>query len=514
MKKEYFINHPDFLVNYLYNKLSRQSKNQFYLNFTDISYDLSGYIEDHYNNYIMSNKINRYDIYVSPETISHLNSLSRDYIKIYKWLKRDDLISKLKEECKKYNATYVLTPAKRAYFSNKGLSDTVIDRINNSYKEWKYIRGYKTFIDAENANVHKYLSDMTHTNCIIATSFNDIEYEINPKKKKNYISFRATNQLTATKNDLEPKYENEWISKKEQDFRQLRSEFLANYPDYVDLGDMSSNFPNLINCIRTGKYTDEDFHSKVAEEYGISRSVAKMAAVRCCFNSHKRDILYGLLDGADLDKLETELSYMEYSGLFYINRKKKNIMIAKGHTIEECYEFFSNNTSNKFFKWCNDFLTSWDACHNIYSNDYCPSLLAEFSSAIEMNVIAEAAEKGIKIINAYDHAYCLNGINYDWKGKYKEWAERLLPGLLEAMKKDQLNYKVKKEKISANVITKLGKKNALGKKNSLGKKNAAKNEVREFIRTHNYDINLAQKQFGWDKNVKSYWNRLIKNGKI
>ena len=305
--------------------------------------------------------------------------------------------------------------------------------------------------------------------------------------------------------NLEPKSKYPWENNT-KDISQLRSEFLAGYPNWVDLGDMSSNLPNLINCLKTGKYTNEDFHTKVAKENGISRNVAKMASIRCCFNATKVDILQGLLHGVNMTLVAKELEMMRESGLFYWN-KKGELKIQKGRTLEECHEFFSNNTSNEFFNYCNDMLTSWDACHATYHNNYCPSLLAEFSSAIETSIIKEAAEKGIFIVNAYGHGYCLNGIDYDWKGKYKEWSERLLPGLLEAMEKDKLGA-VQEKKRSIQSM------NMLGKQNSKGKQNAAKNEVREFIKTHNYDINLAQKQFGWDSDKKAYWNRLIKQGKI
>ena len=523
MKQEYLKAHPDFLANYLYNKLAHSPKNQFNLNFTDISLDLSNYIEANYSNYISVSKVNRYDIYVPEETIFHLNALNRDYIKFYTWLKRDLLLSELNNECNKLNANYVMSEAKKEYFRSKGLADSAIDTIDNLYKEWKAIRGYRTSRDTVNFNTHTYLNNITNSNVITINGSNkQVEFHCKPDlktkgKSQKYNSFRATNDLTATRNDLEPKSKYSWENST-TDVRQLRSEFLADYPDYVDLGDMSSNFPNLINCIRTGKYTDEDFHSKVANENGISRSVAKMAAVRCCFNATKVNILQGLLHGVNMSSITVQLEAMKDSGLFYWKKNKKSdiyeLMIQDCRTVEECHNFFSRAAASfpedTFFNYCNDMLTSWDACHNTYHNDYCPSLLAEFSSAIETSIIKEAAEKGIIIVNAYDHGYCLNGINYDWKGKYKEWAERLLPGLLEAMERDRLGIIPKEVLKKENIMSVM----SLGNKNCLGKKNAAKNEVREFIRTHNYDINLAQKQFGWDKNVKKYWNSLIKQGKI
>lgn len=509
MKHSYINTHQDFLYNYLYNKLSHQYKSQFNLNFTDISLDLSEYIETTYSEYIRVDKVSRYNLYVPEETIMHLNALGRDYIKFYTWLKRDDLLSKLKEKCAYYNANYVLSDAKRRWLKDNGLSDSVIDKIGNAYEEWKAIRGYKTSKNTINYNVHTYLNTISNNNVITINAYNKaLDFSCVPtekvKGKNKYNSFRVTNNLTTTRNDLEPKKKYYW-ERLCEDRRALRSDFLTEY-NYVDLGDMSANFPNLINCIRTGKYTDEDFHTKIAEENGISRSVAKMTAVRCCFNATKVNILQGLLNSVDLSLISNELKIMEKSGLLYWKKNNRsetyNLMIQKGHNIEECHNFFMQEAETyKFFRYCADMLTSWDVCHEVYSNDFCPSLLAEYSSAIETSVIREAMKHGVIIANAYDHAYCLNSKKYDWKGEYKKWAEKLLPCLLEAMEKDRSHEKVPMKKSMVSIA-------------GLRNKNTVKTEVRDFLKTHNYDVDLAQKEFNWDRKVKAYWKRLVKEGKI
>lgn len=251
--------------------------------------------------------------------------------------------------------------------------------------------------------------------------------------------------------------------------------------------DFSDNLPNLINCIQTGEYTDEDFHAKIAEENGISRSVAKMAAVRCCFNATKFDILQDLLHDVDLSSISTELEIMRNSGLFYWDEETYDLMIQKGHTIEECHSFFMQESEDTFFKYCSDMLTSWDACHDTYHNDLCPSVLAEYSSAVKDNVIREATCD-----------------NYNWNGKYKEWAERLLPNLLEAIDGKKSDVK----KVNMNSLL------HQGTKYGLGNKSRCNYEIREFLKMHNYDVNLAQKVFNWNRSRKWVWNNLIKQGKI
>lgn len=257
-----------------------------------------------------------------------------------------------------------------------------------------------------------------------------------------------------------------------------------NHQDFLD------NLPNLINCIRTGEYTDEDFHTKIAEENGISRSVAKMAAVRCCFNATKIDILQDLLHNVDLSSISTELEMMRNSGLFCWDEETYDLMIQKGHTIEECHNFFMQEEEDMFFKYCSDMLTSWDACHDIYHNDLCPSLLAEYSSTIETNIIREA-----------------DGNNYDWKGKYKEWVERLLPVLLEAINREKSDV----APVKMHSLLFQGNKHGL---RSIGNKGNRNREVRDFLKTHNYDVKLAQKVFGLSREMKYYWNLLIRRGEI
>ena len=163
-------------------------------------------------------------------------------------------------------------------------------------------------------------------------------------------------------------------------------------------------YPNLVNCLRTGEYTNEDFHTKISQEYCISREIAKMAAVRCCFNCKKTDILYDLLSVDNLNS--SEIERMKESGLFIIDNK--TIKIANGHNITEIHEFFSDNKDDGFFNYCNNFLTSWDVCSIVYKNNYPPSLLAEYSSIIGMNALRK-------------------------EYYYKVWAERLSPKVLASI---------------------------------------------------------------------------------
>ena len=229
-------------------------------------------------------------------------------------------------------------------------------------------------------------------------------------------------------------------------------------------------YPNLVNCLRTGEYTNEDFHTKISQEYCISREIAKMAAVRCCFNCKKTDILYDLLSVDNLNS--SEIERMKESGLFIIDNK--SIKIANGHNITEIHEFFSDNKDDGFFNYCNNFLTSWDVCSIVYKNNYPPSLLAEYSSIIGMNALRK-------------------------EYYYKVWAERLSPKVLASIEN---NISFQRNKTSLRKIA-----NALSK-------NAIKNEVRDFLIKNNYNIELASKKFNWDINNKMYWGRLIEEGII
>lgn len=450
-----------FIEQYLYNKFIHSAKSKgFFLNFSDISHDLSGFIGRNYSDYIATKKIPLTEVpTLTPDTLKKLKMLHRDSLTEYNWTNREDLLANLKEI---YNdPDYCLKETKKQRLLDAGVSEKAIAKIKNDYVEWKSFeqlrfREKKNCINDAIATFIFY--DITPK--IVELNLDDddlgLEYNFNLKvKNKNkmyYYSGRAFNNMCFTRNDLEPREKNPW-DKTIVDQRENRSEYFKKLEELgyyiIDLGDMSSNFPNMLNCIKTGKYEDIDFHSIVAEENGISRKVAKMAAVRCCFNSRKIDVLYGLLDGVDLDKIKYELDEMESSGIFYIENNK--LRLKKGMKVSDAHEFFSERSDNEFFKYCCDFLTSWDACNVKYKNNLAPSDLSLITSAVEINIIYEALQKGFKIVNAYDHAYLISKNKndfYDWKGNYKKWAEKLAKLFLQKNKIENFyNYSTLNEKL-------------------------------------------------------------------
>lgn len=516
MKKLNFTKDALLINQYLYEKLRRSRKYEFYLNFSDISCDLRPYIEANYFDYINVNYIDdSYDLYIDLEARKHLNMLGRDYINRYTWIKRDECLDLLKEESAQPD--YILRPSIKNYLVDAGMKEKDVEKIKNSWLEFKSLNSFSMpkNKDCVNADLATKIKDdlAPKIAALNLNDDNDFSYNFNltikSKKKKNYYSGRAYSNVAFTKNDLEDKYKNYW-DKVIIDERECRSDYFKSLEKdgyyVIDLGDMSSNFPNMLNCIKTGKYEDIDFHSKIANEYGISRSIAKMAAVRCCFNCRKVDILYGLLDKADCNKIKEELKEMEESGIFHFKNGK--ILLNRGRKVKDAHEFFSSRKDNSFFNYAANFLTSWDACHEIYKNDLAPSDLSMLTSAVEINVIYDAYEKGFKIVNAYDHAYLITknkDDRYDWKGEYAKTAERLVKLYYSN------DYEVK-ERISRNSVAQTGLRGKTGLKK--GMKNALKEEIRSWIREHDYDIDAAAEHFNWYAQEKYYWNKLIRTGKI
>lgn len=113
-------------------------------------------------------------------------------------------------------------------------------------------------------------------------------------------------------------------------------------------------------------------------------------------------------------------------------------------------------------------------CNNIFNNDIPPAVLAEF---------------------------CVNADNA------KECIDKLLNAVYGLGEFNELSKKF------VNVVSILGKKCSLGKKNY--KLESIMNmPVREFLKTHNYDIELAQKEFNWGKYKKHYWKKTIEEGRV
>lgn len=505
-----------FIKQYLYAKLKHVDRYNFYLNFSDISQDLRPYIEANYFDYININYEDLSELTIDEKSLKNLNMLHRNYINRYTWVFREQLLDILKEESKE---DFKLNAARKSWFIDKGMKENDVAKITNSFLEWKTAKSLTmpNDKDCENEVLAKNVfNDIAKK--IVELNLNDdigIDYNFNltvkTKKKKNYFSGRAYSGIALTKNDLEEKYKNEW-DKETKDGRLNRSEFfdcLKNKGYFIiDLGDMSSNFPNILNCIKTGIYEDLDFHSKVAAENNISRSIAKMAAVRCCFNCRKVDILYGLLDKADLSKLANEIKEMEESGIFVI--KDNKVSLKKGRKIKEAHEFFNDNKDNKFFSYCNDFLTSWDVCHEVYKNELAPSDLSLLTSAVEINVIYDAYKKGLKIVNAYDHAYLITKNEndyYDWKGEYKKWAEEVV----KYYNKDVSEFNGRSRKSIVHIGDHRTEKKSVLK---IGMKNALKTEIRNYLKENNYDIEKAAAKYNWKPQWKYYWKKLIKEGKI
>lgn len=497
MKKLDFIKDEKLIKQYLYDKLRAQPKYEFYLNFSNISRDLRPYIEANYFDYINVNYINDLDLNINYETRKHLNMLGRDYVNRYTWIKRDECLELLKKESEDPN--YKLKPAVKDYLLAWNIKEKTIKNITNKWKELRALEILSfTKKDCVNSELAMRIHDDVAPKILELNGDKDtFNFKISVKKKNNikYYSGRAYTGLCYTKNDLENKYKNYW-DKVIIDERERRSDYFKSLEEdgyyVIDLGDMSSNFPNMLNCIKTGKYEDLDFHSKIANEYGISRSIAKMAAVRCCFNCRKVDILYGLLDKVDCKKITNELKEMEESGIFHFKNEK--ILLNRGRKVRDAHEFFSSHKDNSFFNYAANFLTSWDACHEIYKNDLAPSDLSMLTSAVEINVIYDAYEKGFNIVNAYDHAYLIAKNKddwYDWKGEYAKTAERLVKLYYSN------DYEIK-ERMSRGSIARIGTVSP-----------NKKMEVRYWLKDHNYDFDAAAKEFHWSAPLKCYWKKQI-----
>lgn len=146
------------------------------------------------------------------------------------------------------------------------------------------------------------------------------------------------------------------------------------------------------------------------------------------------------------------------------NHKKKDIMRDLGidinnRDITEIHDFFHNNKDAPFFSYCDDYLTSWDIVSSIYKNDYPPSLLAQAVAQEEVDITALNASVGkAESINTE------NGLN--------------------------------KTTILRRVINGHNVK-----------------EIREFLEENNYDYNLAQKKFNWNRKLKyNYKQRILRKG--
>ena len=229
---------------------------------------------------------------------------------------------------------------------------------------------------------------------------------------------------------------------------------------------MYDNIPNIINCIKTGLYSDMDFNKKIADENGINLEIALLAADDCCFNMTKKDIISRLLYKTDLATIKPEITEMLNSGIFLI--KGRNLYINNGYNVSDVHEFFSDNSEGSvFFRYCLDYLTSWDACSLYYENDLCPSDIVESAYTIDLYV-----NKG--------------------KGSYKECAELMAR-----------NFNMKNLINLENPTTKRSKHSIRWANNRY----YFKCEEHDFLRAHNYDFNLAQKKFGWTRLQKYEWKR-------
>lgn len=221
--------------------------------------------------------------------------------------------------------------------------------------------------------------------------------------------------------------------------------------------DIENILPNLVYCLKTGRYTDTDFNEEVAQwckEYGTSKEVLRMAAVRCCFNCKKTDILRDLISchKYQIDELER----MDYSGI------SRDI----SYGLDEYQDFLYNNRDLPFFRYCNDYLTSWDACSLVYKNDFPPSLLAQYACEVkqEEDVLKQAEEIRPAVLAS------IGKIQWKYDGK-------------------KLNYCA----ISACITT-----------------NSTRKDVRDFLKENNYDFDLAQKKFNWIRQDKYFYKKSVK----
>lgn len=515
------VNQPNFLDEYLLNKFRYMPKvGEFRLNFSDISYDASSYIIKEFHEYIdvSYKKINEIES-LERNAFIHYTMMHKEYAAFYTFLFRDSLLELLKNRVAEYKKAYKMDDELKDALNKLGIK---ADKIDSVYTEWlikrplsiakkdivNYNRHYgmldKILIDFMNLNLDL-ISRGLPTFILNPQYKKDVIYTEDGKKiKNNYCSFRIYNDLTLTKNDIE-KGTDYYKNANER----MRSDWINDFIDQhegfqlTDLGDMSANFPNLLYCIKNGVYLDKDFHTEIAEKYGIERSVAKLASVACCFNQTKKQVIYHIIKGADA---ETKELFMK-SGMI---SEKTGLLKNRTSYVDLFHDWLKENAVNEYMKNSLDMLTSWEACHEEYANDLCNADLCEFSSIVEMRVIIEAYKKGFIIYNAYDHGYCFNG-NYDWKGEYKRWAEEYAAEfnrlfLLDKVGDKSTNYNKLNSrhfasKINCKIAGKIG-----GKKK--GKRNAAKDDVFNYV--IEYGIDEAQRKYGWDKNNKAYWNRRLK----
>ena len=520
------VNQPVFLDEYLFNKLQHSPKvGEFSLNFGDISYDASSYITEEFYEYINVSYKDVKDLTLEKDAFQHTSMMNKDYICSYTFTFRDRLLELLKNRIAEYKKSYKMDAELKEALKNEGVNTDAIDSV---YKEWIAKRLYSiSNKDVINFNRHygmidKIRADLVNLNAdlisrglptfILNPSYKkDFIYEDHKKTAADYHSFRIYNDLAITKNDIE-KGADYYKNANER----MRSDWINDFIDQhegfqlTDLGDMSANFPNLLYCIKNGVYLDKDFHTEIAEKYGIERRIAKLASVACCFNQTKKQVIYHIIKGADA---ETRELFMK-SGMI---SEKTGLLKNRTSYVDLFHDWLKENAVNEYIKNSLDMLTSWEACHEEYANDLCKADLCEFSSIVEARVIIEAYKKGFIIYNAYDHGYCFNG-NYDWKGEYKKWAEEYAIEFNRLMQLDRIGYRNPKDyarldlhhfagKISGKISGKIGGKKK-GKRNALGKRNAAKDDVFNYV--IEYGIDEAQKKYGWDKNNKAYWNRRLK----
>lgn len=145
------------------------------------------------------------------------------------------------------------------------------------------------------------------------------------------------------------------------------------------------------------------------------------------------------------------------------NHKKEDIIRdlipINNRDINDIHDFFHNNKDVPFYSYCDDYLTSWDIVSSIYKNDYPPSLLAQAVLQEEVDITALNASVGK--------------------------AESILT------EKGLNKTTVLRRVINGHYIK----------------------EVREFLEENNYDFNLAQKKFNWDKRLKyDYKQRILRTG--
>lgn len=205
--------------------------------------------------------------------------------------------------------------------------------------------------------------------------------------------------------------------------------------------------PTLVYYLKTSMIiSHEELNALIAKEYGITPEVASLASMRCCFNHKKNDIMMDLVQSHEPDK--TELERLEHACIDLNN-----------HDIDDIHDFFHSNRDIPFFRYCDDYLTSWDIVSNIYKNDYPPSLLAQAVLQEEVDVTALNASVGK--------------------------AESILTE--KGLNKTTILRRV----INGHTLK----------------------EVREFLEENNYDYNLAQKKFNWNRKHKSkYKQRILRKG--